>query len=153
MLLLQTVLSLQRAHADRVKRRRERGENTIHTNEEKRKVARCINFSQRRISGPDLAGPLILTIEATMPDELRVPAPADFHTHLRQDALMHLATPHVRQGGMQLAYVMVSYLCAVPVRVLYRPRVCVCAAAKLVSAYNFDRASSSLPCSIAGHRF
>ena len=57
MLLLQTVLSLQRAHADRVKRRRERGENTIHTNEEKRKVARCINFSQRRISGPDLAGP------------------------------------------------------------------------------------------------
>ena len=66
---------------------------------------------------------------------------------------MHLATPHVRQGGMQLAYVMVSYLCAVPVRVLYRPRVCVCAAAKLVSAYNFDRASSSLSCSIAGHRF
>ncbi|GAO52164.1 hypothetical protein G7K_6248-t1 [Saitoella complicata NRRL Y-17804] len=31
---------------------------------------------------------------------------ADFHVHLRQDALMRLVTPTVRQGGASIAYVM-----------------------------------------------
>lgn len=39
-------------------------------------------------------------------DELVIPAPADFHVHLRQGAMSELVTPHVAQGGISLAYVM-----------------------------------------------
>jgi hypothetical protein len=39
---------------------------------------------------------------------LSVIAPADFHVHLRQGDLCSLVTPHVRQGGFTLAYVMVT---------------------------------------------
>lgn len=39
---------------------------------------------------------------------IQVPGPADFHVHLRQGNLCELVTPHVRQGGFSLAYVMVS---------------------------------------------
>lgn len=35
-------------------------------------------------------------------------SPADFHVHLRQGDLMNLVVPHVKQGGIKLAYVMVS---------------------------------------------
>lgn len=38
---------------------------------------------------------------------LHVPGPADFHVHLRQGSMCELVTPHVRQGGFTLAYVMV----------------------------------------------
>ncbi|KAG8834877.1 hypothetical protein FRC17_006622 [Serendipita sp. 399] len=38
---------------------------------------------------------------------LEIPGPADFHVHLRQGDLCDLVTPHVRQGGFTLAYVMV----------------------------------------------
>ncbi|KAH8830670.1 dihydroorotase, partial [Flagelloscypha sp. PMI_526] len=37
---------------------------------------------------------------------LTVDSPADFHVHLRQGNLSKLVTPHVRQGGFVLAYVM-----------------------------------------------
>jgi dihydroorotase len=37
---------------------------------------------------------------------ISVPAPADFHVHLRQGDLSQLVTPHVREGGFRLAYVM-----------------------------------------------
>ncbi|KAG8754805.1 hypothetical protein FRC14_004630 [Serendipita sp. 396] len=37
---------------------------------------------------------------------LEIPGPADFHVHLRQGELCNLVTPHVRQGGFTLAYVM-----------------------------------------------
>jgi len=40
-----------------------------------------------------------------------VPSPADFHVHLRQGSISELIVPHVRKGGFDLAYVMVS-LCA-----------------------------------------
>lgn len=39
-------------------------------------------------------------------DEIRVPAPADFHVHLRQGKMSELVTPHVAQGGITLGYVM-----------------------------------------------
>ena len=39
-------------------------------------------------------------------DELSVPAPADFHVHLRQGSMCELVTPHVALGGMTLGYVM-----------------------------------------------
>ncbi len=39
---------------------------------------------------------------------ISVPAPADFHVHLRQGDLSQLVTPHVREGGFRLAYVMVN---------------------------------------------
>ncbi|KAF8592358.1 Dihydroorotase [Ramaria rubella] len=39
-------------------------------------------------------------------ETLHVPAPADFHVHLRQGSLCSLVTPHVRKGGFKLAYVM-----------------------------------------------
>lgn len=41
-------------------------------------------------------------------DKLTVESPADFHVHLRQGELSKLVTPHVRKGGFDLAYVMVS---------------------------------------------
>ncbi|KAF9221928.1 Dihydroorotase [Gyrodon lividus] len=39
-------------------------------------------------------------------DTIIVESPADFHVHLRQGDLSSLVTPHVRQGGFDLAYVM-----------------------------------------------
>ncbi|KAH7887978.1 Dihydroorotase [Phlebopus sp. FC_14] len=39
-------------------------------------------------------------------DTIIVESPADFHVHLRQGELSELVTPHVRQGGFDLAYVM-----------------------------------------------
>ncbi|KZV65811.1 Dihydroorotase [Peniophora sp. CONT] len=41
-----------------------------------------------------------------MSDSIAIASPADFHVHLRQGALSELVTPHVRQGGFRLAYVM-----------------------------------------------
>ncbi|KAG8707009.1 Dihydroorotase [Ceratobasidium sp. 394] len=41
-----------------------------------------------------------------MGDILQVPAPADFHVHLRQGSMSALVTPHVALGGFKLAYVM-----------------------------------------------
>ncbi|KAF8491420.1 hypothetical protein JB92DRAFT_3006168 [Gautieria morchelliformis] len=41
-----------------------------------------------------------------MAETLRIPAPADFHVHLRQGTLCSLVAPHVRKGGFKLAYVM-----------------------------------------------
>ena len=40
---------------------------------------------------------------------LTVKSPADFHVHLRQGTFSELITPHVRKGGFDLAYVMVSF--------------------------------------------
>ncbi|KAH9981853.1 Dihydroorotase [Russula compacta] len=37
---------------------------------------------------------------------ISVSSPADFHVHLRQGDLSELVTPHVREGGFRLAYVM-----------------------------------------------
>lgn len=42
---------------------------------------------------------------------ISVLAPADFHVHLRQGDLLQLVTPHVREGGFRLAYVMVNIVC------------------------------------------
>ncbi|PWZ00751.1 putative dihydroorotase [Testicularia cyperi] len=38
--------------------------------------------------------------------EIEVPAPADFHVHLRQGQMSELVTPHVAEGGISLGYVM-----------------------------------------------
>lgn len=39
-------------------------------------------------------------------NELSISSPADFHVHLRSGEMSQLITPHVKQGGMKLAYVM-----------------------------------------------
>ena len=39
---------------------------------------------------------------------ISVRSPADFHVHLRQGSISKLVTTHVRKGGFDLAYVMVS---------------------------------------------
>lgn len=39
-------------------------------------------------------------------DRITLPSPADFHVHLRQGEMSALVTPHVAQGGIDLAYVM-----------------------------------------------
>ncbi|KAI0068889.1 dihydroorotase [Artomyces pyxidatus] len=41
-----------------------------------------------------------------MSDSISIASPADFHVHLRQGKLSELVTPHVREGGFSLAYVM-----------------------------------------------
>jgi dihydroorotase len=44
-----------------------------------------------------------------MADTISVRSPADFHVHLRQEKLAELVTPHVREGGFDVAYVMVIF--------------------------------------------
>lgn len=39
---------------------------------------------------------------------LAIPSPFDAHVHLRQGDLAKLVVPHVKLGGVKLAYVMVS---------------------------------------------
>ncbi|BEI85135.1 hypothetical protein CcaverHIS002_0505360 [Cutaneotrichosporon cavernicola] len=41
-----------------------------------------------------------------MSDTITLPAPADFHVHVRQGAMCELVTPHVAAGGVRTAYVM-----------------------------------------------
>jgi hypothetical protein len=41
-------------------------------------------------------------------NQISVVAPADFHVHLRQGDLCSLVTPHIREGGFSLVYVMVK---------------------------------------------
>jgi dihydroorotase len=41
-------------------------------------------------------------------DGLEIPAPADFHVHLRDGPMMELVTPTIRQGGVNTVFVMVS---------------------------------------------
>ncbi|KAJ9099836.1 hypothetical protein QFC21_003838 [Naganishia friedmannii] len=43
-------------------------------------------------------------------DRITIPAPADFHVHLRQGAMSELVTPHVALGGIKTAYVMPNLL-------------------------------------------
>lgn len=43
-----------------------------------------------------------------MVDTITVPSPFDAHVHLRQSSLMDLVVPHVSQGGIKMAFVMVS---------------------------------------------
>lgn len=45
-------------------------------------------------------------------DSVQVPSPFDAHVHLREGAVSQLVTPHVRQGGMDVVYVMVSLFVA-----------------------------------------
>jgi dihydroorotase len=40
-------------------------------------------------------------------NSITIPAPFDAHVHLRQGNLMKLVTPHVEQGGVRMAFVMV----------------------------------------------
>lgn len=42
-----------------------------------------------------------------MVDHISLSAPFDAHVHLRQGNLMRLVTPHVHQGGIRMAFVMV----------------------------------------------
>jgi dihydroorotase len=56
---------------------------------------------------------LSLAISAAM-STISVSAPADFHVHLRQGDLSQLVTPHVREGGFRLAYVMVNLVLSEP---------------------------------------
>jgi dihydroorotase len=53
--------------------------------------------------------------------DLTVPSPADFHVHLRQGPISELVTPHVREGGFNLAYVMVIFLLQSLVTVVLTP--------------------------------
>ncbi len=39
---------------------------------------------------------------------LKLPPTADFHVHLRQGQMMELVVPTIRQGGVDLVYVMVG---------------------------------------------
>lgn len=41
-------------------------------------------------------------------EELRLPACFDAHVHLRDGEMAELVTPTVRQGGVNMCYVMVS---------------------------------------------
>ncbi|GAA5852909.1 hypothetical protein JCM9279_000074 [Rhodotorula babjevae] len=63
---------------------------------------------------PTPARPLVLTSRSSsssssrvaMADSITLAAPFDAHVHLRQGNLMRLVTPHVRQGGIRMAFVM-----------------------------------------------
>lgn len=44
-----------------------------------------------------------------MVDSITLPAPFDAHVHLRQSSMMELVVPHVAQGGIKMAFVMVRH--------------------------------------------
>jgi dihydroorotase len=48
-----------------------------------------------------------MSSQSDLMSTIEITAPADFHVHLRQPPLSALVTPHVREGGFVLAYVMV----------------------------------------------
>ena len=41
-------------------------------------------------------------------DRLELPASGDFHVHLRDGAMMETVVPTIRQGGVDVVYVMVG---------------------------------------------
>ena len=41
--------------------------------------------------------------------KIELPPSADMHVHLRQEKLMELVTPTLRNGGVDTVFVMVSY--------------------------------------------
>jgi len=41
-------------------------------------------------------------------DKLELPASGDFHVHLRDGAMMETVVPTIRQGGVDVVYVMVG---------------------------------------------
>jgi len=41
-------------------------------------------------------------------DRLELPASGDFHVHLRDGAMMEAVVPTIRQGGVDVVYVMVG---------------------------------------------
>lgn len=59
---------------------------------------------------------------STTSSTLLIPAPADFHVHLRQGTLSELVTPHVRKGGFRLAYVMVGTVDPSGVQLTHGPK-------------------------------
>lgn len=44
-----------------------------------------------------------------MTTSITLPSASDFHIHLRQGDMMRMVTPKVEEGGVSLAYVMVSF--------------------------------------------
>lgn len=44
---------------------------------------------------------------STMADTIELPAAADMHVHLRDGELMKTVVPTIRQGGVNVVYVMV----------------------------------------------
>lgn len=42
-----------------------------------------------------------------MSNDIRIPAAADFHVHLRDGQLMETVVPTIRKGGVNVVYVMV----------------------------------------------
>jgi hypothetical protein len=53
---------------------------------------------------------IVSTTHLNIKMEISIPAPADFHVHLRQGDMSKLVAPHVLKGGFKLAYVMVHSL-------------------------------------------
>lgn len=45
-----------------------------------------------------------------MTTSITLPSACDFHLHLRQGDMMRMVTPKVEEGGVSLAYIMVSCL-------------------------------------------
>lgn len=43
-----------------------------------------------------------------MTTSITLPSACDFHVHLRQGDMMRMVTPKVEEGGVSLAYIMVS---------------------------------------------
>ena len=77
---------------------------------------RCGRCQQVTVTSPTRRQRDKGTPQTTMSDILEIPAPADFHVHLRQDEMCSLVTPLVRRGGFKLAYVMVSKTPSFPSR-------------------------------------
>lgn len=44
-----------------------------------------------------------------MTNSITIPSACDFHLHLRQDEMMRMVTPKVPEGGVSVAYIMVTF--------------------------------------------
>lgn len=66
-----------------------------------RRIARGILTSVERMAAVEGTNDAMIA-------SFTIPAPADFHVHLRQGALMKLVVPHLVESRVKLAFVMVS---------------------------------------------
>lgn len=50
-----------------------------------------------------------LVDNTNMANSITIPSACDFHLHVRQDEMMRMVTPKVPEGGVSVAYIMVTF--------------------------------------------
>lgn len=73
-------------------------------------VAFLSRRSRRIPAAVFLSSSFSLSLDNTdMTNSITIPSACDFHLHLRQDEMMRMVTPKVPEGGVSVAYIMVTF--------------------------------------------